>query len=248
LDVVEQAFHILLEGGRLLTLSEYEKDSAFAGWHKKVFGKCGESPTDPAGTAFWSTRTGDRPRRRHEVTFRAKIPDGPSATFVSRPGVFGYGRMDNGARALLEVADVQPGERILDMGCGIGTVGVLAGVRSGCPVTFVDSNVRAVTLAEQNAKANGLADAVVIAAASFEGIPPASFDCILANPPYYANSEIARHFVAAGKTLLKPDGRFVLVTKVPQDVVPGLLNTFGDCGTTEARGYTVVVARIRSTG
>jgi 16S rRNA (guanine1207-N2)-methyltransferase len=243
IDIIEQAYHVLVDGGKLVTLSEYEKDSAVAGWHKKVFGKCGESPTDKAGTAFWSTRTGDRPRRRHEVTFHAKLPDGPTGAFVSRPGVFGYGRMDNGARALLDVAAVRPGEAVLDMGCGVGTVGVLAGKIAGGPVTFVDSNVRAVALAELNAKANGLTDVTTVASAAFEGIPPASFDCVLANPPYYANSEIARRFIAAGRTLVKPTGRFVLVTKVPNEVIPAILDAFPDCGTAESRGYTLVVAR-----
>jgi 16S rRNA (guanine1207-N2)-methyltransferase len=243
IDMVEQAYHVLVDGGKLVTLSEYEKDSLFAGWHKKVFGKCGESPAGKTGTAFWSARTGVRPRRRHEVAFHAKLPDGPSCSFVSRPGVFGYGRMDHGARALLEVADVQPEEHILDMGCGVGTVGVLAGKKTGAPVTFVDSNVRATALAELNARANGLADVTAVASATFERIPPATFDCVLANPPYYANSEIARRFVAAGRDLLKPSGRFVLVTKVPREVVPAILDAFGDCGTAEARGYTVCVAR-----
>lgn len=243
IDAVEQAYHVLVEGGKLVTLSEYEKDSAVAGWHKKVFGKCGESPASEAGTAFWSTRTGDRPRRRHEVSFHAKLPDGPSCTFVSRPGVFGYGRMDDGGRALLDVADLRPDERILDMGCGTGTVGVLGAKKTGGPVTFVDSNVRAVALADLNAKANGLTDFTAVATAGFDGIPPASFDCVLANPPYYANSEIARRFIAAGRTLVKPTGRFVLVTKVPREVVPVVLDAFPDCGTAEARGYTVVVAR-----
>jgi 16S rRNA (guanine1207-N2)-methyltransferase len=244
IDVVEQAYHVLADGGRLVTLSEYEKDSAVAGWHKKVFGKCGESPTGPAGTAFWSTRTGDRPRRRHEVTFHAKLPDGPSCTFMGRPGVFGYGRMDHGGRALLDVAELQPGERVLDMGCGTGTVGVLAGKLTGGPVTFVDSNVRAIALADLNAKANGITDVTTVASATFEGLAPASFDCVLANPPYYANSEIARRFIAAGRSLVKPTGRFVLVTKVPRDVVPSVLDAFPDCGTAESRGYTVVVARL----
>src|SRR5262245_22730786 len=96
LDVVEQACHVLADGGRLITLSEYEKDTAFAGWMKKVFGKCGESPTGKAGTAFWSTRTGERPRRRHEVAFHATLPNGPARELVSRPGALGYRTLDRG--------------------------------------------------------------------------------------------------------------------------------------------------------
>ena len=47
--------------------------------------------------------------------------------FVSRPGVFSYGRFDEGARALTEVMQVAPGDAVLDLGCGSGTVGVIAG-------------------------------------------------------------------------------------------------------------------------
>ena len=45
IDMVEQGFHALEEGGMFITLSEYEKDVQVAKWHKKVFGKCGESPS-----------------------------------------------------------------------------------------------------------------------------------------------------------------------------------------------------------
>jgi 16S rRNA (guanine1207-N2)-methyltransferase len=85
LDVIEQSQHVLEPGGLLLTLSEYEKDSQVAKWHKKVFGKCGETPASEHGMAFWSTKTADHPRRRHEVTFHARAPDGRSMAFVSRP-------------------------------------------------------------------------------------------------------------------------------------------------------------------
>src|SRR6202011_4761030 len=97
-----------------------------------------------------------RLRRRHELTFQIGGGDGPSLRFLSRPGVFSYGRFDNGARALVETADIHPGESILDLGCGCGTNGVIAGLRAGEAghVTFVDSNVRAAALADLNARAN----------------------------------------------------------------------------------------------
>ncbi|MFW6162032.1 MAG: methyltransferase, partial [Planctomycetota bacterium] len=41
-------------------------------------------------------------------------------TFVSRPGVFCYGRLDAGSRTLLEHLDVGETRRILDLGCGTG--------------------------------------------------------------------------------------------------------------------------------
>src|SRR5262249_52717593 len=159
LDLLDQSFHVLAPRGLLISLSEYQADQLLPKWHKKVFGKCSELPASKQGSVFWSVRDGERPRRRHELAFRAKIGDGPSHAFVSRPGVFGYGELDDGARAMLEVADVKPGDRILDLGCGPGANGILAMDRAGPTghVTFVDSNVRATQLAERNAKENGLA-------------------------------------------------------------------------------------------
>src|SRR5947207_7677833 len=52
--------------------------------------------------------------------------------FRSRPGVFAYGRFDEGARALVETMVIEPGDKILDVGCGCGTNGILA-VRRGGP-------------------------------------------------------------------------------------------------------------------
>ena len=49
---------------------------------------------------------------------------------VSRPGVFAHRRVDPGARALMEVMEIEPGARVLDMGCGSGTVALAAVVRA----------------------------------------------------------------------------------------------------------------------
>jgi 16S rRNA (guanine1207-N2)-methyltransferase len=245
LDVVEQAYHILQPGGVFLTLSEYEKDNQFAKWQKKMYGKCGETPSSEHGMAFFSTRPPeDQKRRRHEVTFHAKIGDGPSMTFVSRPGTFSYGHFDNGSRAMMEVAEIHPGDRILDLGCGNGAVGCLAGGKAGPEgsVTFIDSSLRAIALAELNAKANAAPNPRFLTATRLQGLMMNSFDVILANPPYYAKSEITRLFIEGTRDLLKARGRYYLVTKMPTAVVPMIFENFGDCSVIENRGYSVILA------
>jgi 16S rRNA G1207 methylase RsmC len=245
LDVVEQAYHILLPGGVFLTLSEYEKDNQFAKWHKKVFGKCGETPSSDNGMAFFSTRPAeDQKRRRHEITFHAKLLDGPSMTFVSRPGTFSYGHFDSGSRAMLEVAEIQTSNRILDLGCGNGAVGCLASSKAGPKggVTFIDSSLRAIALAELNAKENNIPNPRFLAATRLQGLGIQSFDVILANPPYYAKSEITRLFIEGTRNLLRPGGRYYMVTKMPTAVVPMIFETYGDCSVIENRGYSVIIA------
>jgi 23S rRNA (guanine1835-N2)-methyltransferase len=240
IDMVEQAFHVLKPHGSLVVWSSYESDPFFPGLLKKVFGKAHEHPVG-ADTVLWAPRQGDRPRRRHEVTFQARVAGGPSCRFVSRPGVFTYGRFDEGARALTETMLVRPGDHILDLGCGVGTNGIFAAQQAGPEsfVAFVDSNVRAVALAELNARANEVPRFQAVASSRVEGLPEEGFDVVLANPPYYAAGSIARLFIERGRALLRPGGRFYLVTRQPNEVGPVVVETFGDVQAAFHRGYTI---------
>lgn len=245
LDMIDQGWHVLQPGGTFITLSEYERDSQIAKIQKKIFGKCGETPSSPSGMAFFSTKTDDdRPRRRHEVRFHARLADGPSMEFLSRPGTFSYGRFDNGSRAMLEVAELQPGQNVLDLGCGCGAVGCLASTRTGPNgrATYIDSNLRAIQLTELNIAANNVPNATVLASANMEGLAPSSFDVVLANPPYYGDSLVARLFVAQSRDLLRQGGRFYIVTKMPTAVVPMVFESFGGCDVIENRGYSIITA------
>lgn len=241
-DLLEQSFHVLAERGLLISLSEYRADNLLPKWHKKVFGKCSELPSSREGSVFWSVRHGELERRRHQLAFHARIGTGPSHTIVTRPGVFGYGELDQGARAMLDLAEIRPDDRILDLGCGPGANGILATDRAGvgAAVTFVDSNVRAIALAELNAKENGLTNVRCVPTATMEGLEPASFDVILANPPYYANSWIAQMFIEQSKPLLRAGGRFYIVTKMLNHIAPIMANVFPDAIFEYHRGYHVL--------
>jgi 16S rRNA (guanine1207-N2)-methyltransferase len=246
LDMVEQAFHVLRPRGTLVVGSSYDKDDLFPAALKKVFGRF-HAPAGAAGQVFWAQREGDRPRRRHEVTFQVRPADGgPSLRFRSQPGVFSFGRFDHGARALVETMTVRPGDRVLDVGCGCGTNGVWAGRLSGPTghVTFVDSNLRALALAEDNARANGLTRCETVASAGVEGLPEAGFDVALANPPYYAQASVAQLFVRRCRALLRPGGRFYLVTRQPDQVGPLVADAFGPTEVVLRRGYQVLCAHL----
>lgn len=243
LDVIEQAFHTLTPDGHLIVLSPYERDNLIPETLKKVFGRV-HVPAGSNNAVFWCRREGERPRRRHEMTFQIRADETTSLRFVSRPGVFSYGRFDHGARALVETADIQPGERIVDLGCGVGTNGVLAVRRAGPEgvVAFVDSNVRAIALTLLNAGNLGVPHFQTYATPDLGGVPKASFDVVLANPPYFAQMSIARLFIERGKALLKPGGRFYLVTKMLEQVAEQMQEIFGEADVFERRGYFIFAA------
>lgn len=251
IDMAEQAFHVLEPAGRFVVWSPYEGDPFFPNLLKKIYGKAhtkftaqsGGKPGRGSDTILWAARDGDRPRRRHEMTFQSKVLERPSCRFVSRPGTFSYGRFDEGARALVEVAEFAEGERVVDLGCGCGTNGVFASQvvgRTGF-VGFVDSNVRAIALTELNARSNGVESFQAVATATVEGLPENSFDVVLANPPYYAVSSISLLFIHRGRDLLKPRGRFYLVTRQPDEVAELMREAFRRVEAFQHRGYTILV-------
>jgi 16S rRNA (guanine1207-N2)-methyltransferase len=249
LDMIEQAFHVLRQRGNLVVLTPYPKDQLFPAALKKVFGRV-HAPAAGNGMVFWAQREGDRPRRRHEVTFQVSRGEEPSLRFLSRPGVFAYGRFDDGARALVETMLIHPGDRVLDVGCGCGTNGVHAGLRSGPEgwTAFVDSNLRALALAEHNARANGLTRFETVASSTVTGPAEGSFDVALANPPYFAQASIARLFIERSRQLLRPGGRFYLVTRQPDQVGPLTAERFGQTEVVVQRGYVILCARVPGPG
>jgi 16S rRNA (guanine1207-N2)-methyltransferase len=254
IDMVDQAYHVLRPGGAIIIWSAYDTDPFFPTQLKKVFGKVhapmpeplsrGTRRKDVQDTILWAVRREDRPRRRHEMVFHARIAGGEACRFVSRPGVFSYGRLDEGTRALAEVMEIEPGDQVLDLGCGCGAVGVFAAQKAGQGgrVTFLDSNVRALAVAEHNARANGVESFDLVASHTVEEVPERHFDVILANPPYYANSSIAQLFIHRARELLKPKGRFYLVTRQPDDVAEAIEDTFGKVQVLMRRGYTILCA------
>lgn len=241
LDMIEQAYHALRPHGTLIVLSPYDSDDFFPSALKKVFGKV-HTPMDAGNAVFWCQRgDGDRPRRRHEMTYHVRVDAETSYSFVSRPGVFGYGFFDEGARALVEMLELKPGQRLLDLGCGVGTNGILAARQLGPDgfVAFADSNSRAIALADLNARAIGLANFETHATHTLTELPDASFDVVLANPPYYAQGSIIALFIERSRALLKRGGMLYLVTKQVDATWPIMQEHFPEPELFENRGYVI---------
>ncbi len=240
LDMIEQGFHALKPGGTFAALSPYEKEEFFPQALKKVFGKV-HRPMAGKNAVLWCQREGDKPRRRHQMTFHVRASKELSLEFTSRPGTFSYGRFDDGARALVETMEAKPGERVLDLGCGCGTNGILASLSTGPTgfTTFVDSNLRAVALAEQNAKKLAAGPFETIASFDLRELRSNSYDVVLANPPYYAQLAVVRLFIEQGKRCLKRGGRFYLVTRQVDHVYEIMEEFFGPVQGEARRGYVV---------
>ncbi len=132
---------------------------------------------------------------------------------------------------MLDAVDVFPQARLIDIGCGSGSVALGVAIREPSAEVFaIDSNARAIDCVQRGIKLNGIENLQV--QLNHDGAlgKEDSFDMALANPPYFADFRIAEQFLKTALSVLRTGGRLVLVT------------------TTElvSRTYAGVARRIRS--
>ena len=89
----------------------------------------------------------------------------------------------------LETLPVSDSCRVLDLCCGSGCIGLtLAAERPSLQVTLSDCSRDALDVAAANAARYSLQVSLRCGDLA-EGLPPASFDCIVSNPPYIPSAE-----------------------------------------------------------
>ncbi|MGL5809821.1 MAG: class I SAM-dependent methyltransferase [Nocardioides sp.] len=135
---------------------------------------------------------------------------GRELRLVTGSGVFAQGRIDGGTRVLFRSTEPPAGGHILDLGCGYGVIGLAAAAASPrVRVTGVDVNERAVSLANENAAALGLADRLTAYAA--DDVPVETYDEIWSNPPIRIGKSGLHGLLLRWFARLAPHGRAVLV-------------------------------------
>jgi len=124
------------------------------------------------------------------------------------------------AQVLVDAAALQPGERVVDLGCGTGNAALLAAA-AGAHVTAVDPSPRLVGVTRVAAEREDLDVTCEVGDAAAIPLPEGSLDCLLSNfgvifapDPDAAAAEIAR--------VLRPDGRAVFTAWLPGGAVGAL--------------------------
>lgn len=122
--------------------------------------------------------------------------------------------VDQGTKAMLSRCPISSGQKVLDLGCGYGVVGIVCAHFTGQEnVTMSDVDRNAVSLAALNAQRNNVPGVKVIQSDGFREIEETGFDLILCNPPYHADFAVPKHFIEKGFNRLKIGGKMFMVTK-----------------------------------
>ncbi len=174
---------------------------------------------------------------------------GETYTFSSRPGVFSWDHLDEATATLVEHMDVRPGDRVLDLGCGYGVLGVVAAHRAGGPhpVTMVDVDSEAVRSATRSAHAAGLFTARVLGSDIASAVLQERYDLVVTNPPFHVGKttdlSVPIQFIADAFTVLAPGGRLNLVANRTLPYEGAITYLFGNITTVhDGRRFKVLSA------
>jgi 16S rRNA (guanine1207-N2)-methyltransferase len=166
----------------------------------------------------------------------------------TEPGLFSPQRADPGTLAMLSLITFAPEDKVLDLGCGYGLIGILAAHHvPPARVVMVDNDPRAVAVARSNADANGVPAVTVRLSDGFRGTRDTAFTKIISNPPYHVDFSVPKHFIEKGFNRLVLGGTMWMVTKRREWYRSKLGAIFGGCSVHELGEYYVFEAtKLRS--
>jgi 16S rRNA (guanine1207-N2)-methyltransferase len=134
--------------------------------------------------------------------------------FLTSSGVFSKRRVDLGTRLLIESMVLPEEGCVLDIGCGYGAVGIAAAAfNPSLHVVMVDVNERAVRLAKQNVRLNGVDNAEVRCGRLYEPVGHLSFNCVHSNPPVSVGMETVKAIIIEAPERMADKALFQMVVK-----------------------------------
>ena len=132
--------------------------------------------------------------------------------FYTGSGIFSKGKVDKGALILAENMIIAKNQKVLDIGCGIGVLGIVATKLFDADAVLSDINKRAVMLANKNTKLNNM-KAEIFQGNLYEKINQNDFDVILSNPPQNAGKKLCFELIEESKEYLKNNGTLQIVVR-----------------------------------
>ena len=149
----------------------------------------------------------------HERTLKLNI-FGMEFRFLTNNGLFSCDKIDAASILLLEQLPALTG-RLLDLGCGYGTLGIVLARKNTVVLTMSDINRIALDYAAKNAVLNQV-EAEIIHSDGFENLGDkekrfGKYDNIVLNPPIHAGKEVMYRLYTGAAAHLTPSGALYIV-------------------------------------
>jgi 16S rRNA (guanine1207-N2)-methyltransferase len=174
----------------------------------------------------------DNKVKSEEKIFAANIC-GANFNFYSDNGVFNKSGIDFGSRLLIEefIKEYKSG-KVLDVGCGIGVIGVSLSKLVNAGVDMVDVNLRALGLANKNIFLNKLTSEMNVFESNCYSSVTKSYDYIITNPPIRAGKKVVYEILLGAYNRLNDNGELWFVIRKDQGALSAkrdVEEVFGNC-------------------
>lgn len=171
---------------------------------------------------------------------------GHSFTFKTNDRCFSPAGVDKGTLAMLSMVDFSENDRIIDLGCGYGVVGIVAAkFTHPSNIYMLDIDEDSLDCARENIILNGVQGVTVLKSDAYDSLDATAFDYILSNPPYHTDFSVAKRFIEKGFNRLKLGGKMILVTKRLKWYQNKMSSIFGGVKVHEIDGYFVFISEKR---
>ncbi|MEK4439452.1 MULTISPECIES: class I SAM-dependent methyltransferase [Niallia] len=174
---------------------------------------------------------------------------GNTIRFKTDNGVFSKKEVDFGSRLLIETYTLPDLDGdILDVGCGYGPIGIsIAKTSPNRMVHMVDVNLRAIELAEENARQNGVENVRIYESDRLLRAKGQKFASILTNPPIRAGKKVVHDIFEQSYECLVPNGELWVVIQKKQgapSAIAKLEEFFKEVNIVEKKkGYFIIQAK-----
>lgn len=159
----------------------------------------------------WAAEPGIKPGTWRD--FSVDTPVG-ELHLETQAGVFAGARLDAGTRLLLDHLSIPAGADVLDLGCGVGVIGLVATRLGAGSITMTDANLLAVRAAQRNADVIDI-PARVLASDVYTHLGDERFHLIVSNPPFHRGKQVdlsvGNRIIAEAPARLHPGGALLLV-------------------------------------
>ncbi len=223
--LINEAYRCLKTGGELIIAGDKNEGiKTYFTKAKKLLGMGENSKVDRDTWLAQLTKTNDTSEQQlddkeyHQL--RTSCAD-DNFEYQSKPGVFGWDKIDKGSAYLIENLDSflmtlpEPPKNALDLGCGYGYLSLNL-THLGIPITATDNNAAAIRACERNFDRYPINGKVIPASCAL-GISE-KFDLIVCNPPFHTgfstNGDLTDRFLKATHDRLNHRGIACFVTNL----------------------------------
>lgn len=225
--LINAAARLLPPGARLILIGD--KGEGIKTYARKAQEVLGGERTEQKQGSIWRCelsrgQTTGTPLDDQQYRQLRPIAELNGRTLASKPGLFGWNKIDRGSAFLIEELPAMLGHslplqgRVLDLGCGFGYLS-LGTAGPATELVCTDNNAAALQVCAYNLQQAGLSAQVQASDAgdTLQG----TFDLILCNPPFHAGfdteHDLTDRFLAATQRLLATNGTacFVVNQHIP---------------------------------